>query len=309
MLTTTPAAAIASANPHSVTLTLHLRYVSTPRMLTEGRRCDANVGAGLQIPGSWPGCPLSPNLRAGTLETYENIDACMAEAVPAAAAAVPADSPPSVLTALHGQPSALAPLEELLSVELNFSNLGGILQTLLKTAHAQQVQVQAAVGREQEMQDRIDALEARLAVVESDVESDGDGRPRSRSSSPSYKAAMAKAAALKQEAEQAAALAREQEAALAKAREESALMRERMEGQVAAPEPQPSPPPALPSPQAGAGRESAGGGGGPPGVWWTQGGRGPGCRAALHRPVSALLASLFAAGARPEVGGSPAGDG
>ena len=59
----------------------------------------------------------------------------------------PADSPPSVLT-LHGQPSALAPLEELLSVELNFSNLGGILQTLLKTAHAQQVQAQAAVGRE-----------------------------------------------------------------------------------------------------------------------------------------------------------------
>ena len=71
---------------------------------------------------------------------------------------------------------------------------------------------------------------------------------------------MAKAAALKQEAEQAAALAREQEAALAKAREESALMRERMEGQVAAPAPQPSLPPALPSPQAGAGRERAAGG-------------------------------------------------
>jgi hypothetical protein len=184
----------------------------------------------------------------------------MAEAVPAAAAAVPADSPPSVLTALHGQPSALAPLEELLSVELNFSNLGGILQTLLKTAHAQQVQAQAAVGREQEMQDRIDALEARLAVVESDAESDGDGRPRSRSSSPSYKAAMAKAAALKQEAEQAAALAREQEAALAKAREESALMRERMEGQVAAPAPQPSPPPAFPHRRRVLGERARGGG-------------------------------------------------
>ncbi len=210
-----------------------------------------------RFPGAGRDAPCHQISALELVETYENIDACMAEAVPAAAAAVPADSPPSVLTALHGQPSALAPLEELLSVELNFSNLGGILQTLLKTAHAQQVQAQAAVGREQEMQDRIDALEARLAVVESDVESDGDGRPRSRSSSPSYKAAMAKAAALKQEAEQAAALAREQEAALAKAREESALMRERMEGQVAAPEPQPSPPPALPSPQAGAGRESA----------------------------------------------------